>query len=845
MKSFTYERPRTPAEAAVAVANQQGAKFIAGGTNLLDLMKLEIETPTHLVDVQDVNFDGIEPTEDGGLRIGAFVTNTALASDVRVRRDYGVLTRAIVAGASGQLRNKATTAGNLLQRTRCPYFYDTNQACNKRKPGSGCAAIGGYSRQLGIIGTSEACIATYPGDMAVALRALDATVETVNAGGKTRSIAMAEFHSLPGTTPHVETALQPGELITAVTLPTPRRRRAHLQKGARPCFLRVRSGLGRGGHRQGRVGPRRGRRHRASSLADRRRRRGTTAGGQGGRRAAAGGCPAYRGQCLQTPACRADAGGGHKRSEGGMKFDTPAGPNPIDRLKVVGQAHDRIDGPQKVRGAAPYAYERHDVAPSAAYGYIVGAAIAKGRIVSMDLDDANAAPGVLAIVTADNAGKLGKGQFNTAKLLAGPEVEHYHQAVAVVVAESFEQARAAAGLVRVDYRRAKGSFDLATAKADAKPPPPGGFGGPADTAVGDFDSDFAKAAVKLDRTYTTPDQAHAMMEPHATIASWDGDALTLWTANQMIDWSRGDVAKTLGISKDKVRLDSPFVGGGFGGKLFIRADAILAALGAKAVGRPVKVALQRPLMFNNTVHRPATIQRIRIGAGKDGKITAIGHESWSGDLPGGGPETAANQSRELYAGANRMTKTRLAVLDLPEGNAMRAPGEAPGLMALEIAMDEMAEQLGMDPVAFRIANDTQVDPEKPERPFSQRQLTECLRTGATKFGWDKRVAKPASMRDGKWLVGLGMAVGYRGAPTGKSAARVRLAKDGRIVVETDMTDIGTGSYTIIAQTAAEMMGLPIDRIDVRLGDSMFPRVVGLGRPMGGDQLDGGASMPRA
>ena len=221
MRPFTYERPRTPAEAAAALASRQGAKFIAGGTNLLDLMKLEIETPTHLVDLQDVKLDKIEAAAGGGLRIGAFVTNTDLASDIRVRRDYGVLTRAIVAGASGQLRNKATTAGNLLQRTRCPYFYDTNQACNKRQPGSGCAAIGGYSRQLGVIGTSEACIATYPGDMAVALRALDATVETVAAGGKTRSIAIADFHKLPGTTPHLETALQPGELITAVTLPAP------------------------------------------------------------------------------------------------------------------------------------------------------------------------------------------------------------------------------------------------------------------------------------------------------------------------------------------------------------------------------------------------------------------------------------------------------------------------------------------------------------------------------------------------------------------------------------------------------------------------------------------------
>ncbi len=197
-----------------------------------------------------------------------------------------------------------------------------------------------------------------------------------------------------------------------------------------------------------------------------------------------------------------------------------------------------------------------------------------------------------------------------------------------------------------------------------------------------------------------------MMEPHASIAAWDGDRLTLWTSNQMIDWSTGDVATTLGIPKENVRLVSPFIGGGFGGKLFVRADAILAALGARAVRRPVKVALSRPTMINNTTHRPATIQRIRIGAAADGKITAIGHESWSGDLPGGQPETAVSQTRLLYAGANRMTAMRLAVLDLPEGNAMRAPGEAPGLMALEIAMDEMAEKLGLDPIEFRIINDT-------------------------------------------------------------------------------------------------------------------------------------------
>ncbi len=221
MKPFTYERARTPAEAAAAAAQKPGARFIAGGTNLLDLMKLQIETPTHLIDVNGLGLDKIEPTPEGGLRIGALVRNTDLAADERVRRDYGVLARALVAGASGQLRNMATTAGNLLQRTRCPYFYDTNQPCNKRAPGSGCGAIGGFSRQHAVVGVSDACIATHPSDMAVALRVLDATVETIRPDGSARKIAIAEFHRLPGDQPHIETVLAPGELITAVTLPKP------------------------------------------------------------------------------------------------------------------------------------------------------------------------------------------------------------------------------------------------------------------------------------------------------------------------------------------------------------------------------------------------------------------------------------------------------------------------------------------------------------------------------------------------------------------------------------------------------------------------------------------------
>jgi xanthine dehydrogenase YagR molybdenum-binding subunit len=525
-----------------------------------------------------------------------------------------------------------------------------------------------------------------------------------------------------------------------------------------------------------------------------------------------------------------------------MKFDTPAGKNPIDQMKVVGRPHDRIDGKFKTTGTAPYAYERHDVVANQAYGYIVGAGIAKGRINSMDLAEAKAAPGVIAIVTAADAGKLFKGDFNTALLLGGPEIQHYHQTIALVVAETFEQARAAAQLVRVDYARAKGRFDLAEQLKTA--PLKGASSGEGSAAppveeIGDFKRGFADAPVKLDATYTTPDHSHAMMEPHASIGAWDGDKLTLWTSNQMIAWGKGDVAKTLGIPKDNVRLISPYIGGGFGGKLFVRTDAIMAALGAKAAGRPVKVALQRPLIINNTTHRPATTQRIRIGASKDGKITAIAHESGSGDLPGGKPETAVSQTKLMYAGANRLTSMRLAVLDLPEGNAMRAPGEAPGLMALEIAMDEMAEKLGMDPVEFRILNDTQVDPEKPERSFSQRQFIQCLRQGASAFGWNKRNTKPGSVRDGQWLIGMGMGAGFRNNLLMKSAARVAVDGKGIVTVTTDMTDIGTGSYTIIAQTAAEMMGVDLDRVVVHLGDSDSPVSAGSGGQWGANNSTAG------
>ena len=516
-----------------------------------------------------------------------------------------------------------------------------------------------------------------------------------------------------------------------------------------------------------------------------------------------------------------------------MKFDSPAGANPADRQAVLGQSHTRVDGPLKTTGTATYAAEYHDgVGADLAYGYMLGAAIAKGRITRIDLTRAQAASGVRAIVTHENAGPLGKGGFYVQRMLAGPEVDHYHQAVAVVVADTFEQARAASALIDVAYVREHGAFDLAADRAEAPVAPKEPYGGPTDVRVGDFEAAFARAPITVDETYTVPDQAHAMMEPHATIARWDGDRLTCWTAIQQMNWGVRDLGLILNIPADNIHLTSAFIGGGFGGKGTVQSDLALAALAARAAGRPVKLVLQRAIMFNNTIHRPKTIQRVRLGAERDGTLIAVGHDSWSGNLPGGRTEPTTLSTRTLYRGENRMLRRFLTALDLAEGNAMRAPGEAPGLMALEIAMDELAEKLGMDPVLLRIANDTQTDPEQPGRPFSTRAFVECLRVGADRFGWNQRPRTPASRQDGRWLVGMGMAGAVRGAPITKAAARVRLGRDGMVTVETDMTDIGTGSYTIIAQTAAEMMGVPLERVVAKLGNSSYPETPGSGGQQG-------------
>jgi xanthine dehydrogenase YagR molybdenum-binding subunit len=523
-----------------------------------------------------------------------------------------------------------------------------------------------------------------------------------------------------------------------------------------------------------------------------------------------------------------------------LEFNTPVGKTPLDDKPngVVSAPLDRVEGPLKVTGRATYAAE-YAGQGKVAYGFLLQSSIAKGRIVSIDTSTAGRAPGVLTVLTYKNAnppqgqgpktpdgptsGKRGVPE------LANDQIDHYGQPVALVVAETYEAARCASHLVKPVYDQAafaaeiRPMLDKAIVSPEREP----------DTSVGDFESAFASAPVKIDITYTTPYQSHAMMEPHATIAAWEGDKLILHTSNQMISQGIGSVAATLRIPKENIRMISRYIGGGFGGKLDVWGDCILAALASRKLGgRPVKVVLTRQQMFEVTGHRPQTIQQLRLGADGNGKLSAIAHDVWCDNNPYETfYESAAFATRTLYAGANRRTTHRLVHLDIPVGCSMRAPGEAVGLLALECAMDELAERLDLDPIELRVRNEPSEDPEK-HIPYSTRNLIPCMREGARRFGWSRRQAKPGQMRDGRWLVGLGMAAATRGVFLQPSSCRVTLNPDGTATARMAMTDIGTGTYTIMTQIAAEMLGLPIDKVTVLMGDTDFPPAAGSGGSFG-------------
>jgi xanthine dehydrogenase YagR molybdenum-binding subunit len=505
----------------------------------------------------------------------------------------------------------------------------------------------------------------------------------------------------------------------------------------------------------------------------------------------------------------------------------------------IGRPLDRVDGRLKVTGGATYAFE-YAAQGAAAYGFIVPAAIGKGRILGVDVRDAQRAPGVLLVVTKDNAPPQSPwgpvdlpDRFARAEpALDTDEVRYFGFPVAFVVADTFEQASAAAALVRVRYASLPGEYDLHAAAPHAENPGLINGGMPGDSAVGDFEPAFAHAPVRIDAIYTTPYQNQAPMEPHATMAVWEGQMLTVNTAAQLTTSPQEGLARTFNIPKENVRVITRYVGGGFGGKLPHFVDATLAAIGARMLRRPVKVAMTRPQLFHMTTHRTASEQRLRLGADRDGRLTAYGQDALVQcarfDIY---TEPVCGAARMLYAAPNRLTRHRRAKLDLPRSDSMRAPGDAIGLLALECAMDELADALALDPVELRLRNDTQTDPEQ-KRPFASRHLAEVLREGAARFGWDKRVAKPASVRDGPWLVGLGVASAIRADVLQSATARARLESNGRLTVELAMTDIGTGTYTILAQIAAETMELPVDRVTVRLGDTRFPPTSGSGGSFG-------------
>jgi xanthine dehydrogenase YagR molybdenum-binding subunit len=404
--------------------------------------------------------------------------------------------------------------------------------------------------------------------------------------------------------------------------------------------------------------------------------------------------------------------------------------------------------------------------------------------------------------------------------------------VALVVATTFEQAQAAAHLVDVAYAVEPGHFDFATRQDQAYAPKVMNAGLPTDTVVGDFDAGFASAAVKVDQRYTTPFEFSQPMEPHACMAVPRGDDLVIYASAQIVAEARIAIASTLRIDAERIHLVTPYVGGGFGSKLGIHSETILAAFAARELNQPVKVAMTRQQIFHLVELRATSSQRVRLGAGQDGRLVAVAHEVTMHTSPiSEYAEQTATTTRSLYAAPNRLTRHRLTPLDLPRGGSVRAPGEAPGLLAVESAMDELAYALGMDPIELRIRNEPTLDPERGV-PFSDRHLVECMREGARRFGWERRPAQPGSLREGQWLVGYGMAAGIRMHFQGPTKALVRIGADGFAVVRTDMTDIGTGTYTILAQVAADGLGLPLDRVRVELGRSEFPVSAGSGGSWG-------------
>ena len=505
--------------------------------------------------------------------------------------------------------------------------------------------------------------------------------------------------------------------------------------------------------------------------------------------------------------------------------------------RVVGQPIDRRDGRLKVTGRARYAAE-FDI-DNLAHAVLVQSTIASGEIIGFDLADAQAVPGVLTIMTPDNAPRLpqaGSGQSEAAgPLVAKPLLQdklvYYNgQHIALAVADTLERAQQAAALVRVQYREAEAQIRMQDALGSAYPPKNFRNGArPPDSRRGDPEAALASAPVKIDATYTTPVEHHNPMEPHATIALWEGDGdnkrLTVYSATQGISNTRDALAKLFGLKPEQVRAICPFVGGGFGCKGNTWPHVALAAVAASVVGRPVKLVLDRRQMFTSNGYRPRTIQRLRLGADSEGRLLALTHDgltSMSHPALGEFSEPVGLQSEMLYSSANNAVTHRLVPLNAPLPTYMRAPGEASGSFALESAMDELAAALKMDPLELRLRNYAETDPHE-DKPFSSKALRQCYADGAEAFGWARRPVETGSMRDGSALIGWGMATATYPMNRSEAGARIVFDSDGTVAVQSGTQDLGTGTYTVMAQLATDALKLPLHRVRFELGDSDFPK----------------------
>jgi xanthine dehydrogenase YagR molybdenum-binding subunit len=497
-------------------------------------------------------------------------------------------------------------------------------------------------------------------------------------------------------------------------------------------------------------------------------------------------------------------------------------------LRSIGSPVARVEGREKVTGQAVYAYE---YAPEGvAYAAIVTSSVARGSVRALDAEAALSLPGVLGVLSAENAPSL-PGAEGELAVLQSPAVAYRGQIVAVAIAETLELARQAAELVRVDYDEAPHDILLRGDHPELYRPEKVNPNFPTDTEEGDVDAALAGAAVRVDETYTTPIEHNNAMEPHATTAVWEGDNLTLYDSNQGAWNVVQAIAKVFAIDAGRVRVIAPHVGGGFGSKGTPRPNVVLAALCARHVGRPVKLAVTRQQMFTLTGYRTPTIQRIRLAADREGHLQAIVHDvkEQTSTVQEFAEQTAV-VTRMLYASPARRTTHRVVALDVPTPSWMRAPGECPGMFALESAMDELAVACGLDPIELRIRNEPEVDPESGN-PFSTRNLVECLRRGAERFGWEGR-AEPGARRDGRWLTGMGVAASTYPARRVGSTAHATAEADGTFTIRVTAADIGTGARTVLTQIAADALEVPLDRVRVVIGDSESGQAMVAGGSMG-------------